>query len=147
MLSAAGLGEDDVTLEFKSEASEVASVLAEDPNAIGLLPQPFVTAALAQNEKLSIIMDLTKEWDNVQGEGSGSRLVTGVTIVNNDFLKERRGSLSIRSYRNMRHPSPSPRRIRMPQPVLIAKAEIVAKAPIAKKRFRTATSPLSPVMR
>ena len=67
MLSAAGLGEDDVTLEFKSEASEVASVLAEDPNAIGLLPQPFVTAALAQNEKLSIIMDLTKEWDNVQG--------------------------------------------------------------------------------
>ncbi|MFR5244062.1 MAG: ABC transporter substrate-binding protein [Clostridium sp.] len=88
VLSAAGLGEDDVTLEFKSEASEVASVLAEDPNAIGLLPQPFVTAALAQNEKLSIIMDLTKEWDNVQGEGSGSRLVTGVTIVNNDFLKE-----------------------------------------------------------
>ena len=59
-----------------------------DPNAIGLLPQPFVTAALAQNEKLSIIMDLTKEWDNVQGEGSGSRLVTGATIVNNDFLKE-----------------------------------------------------------
>ena len=33
-------------------------------------------------------MDLTKEWDNVQGDGSGSRLVTGVTIVNNDFLKE-----------------------------------------------------------
>ena len=51
VLSAAGLGKDDVTLEFKSEASEVASVLAEDPNAIGLLPQPFVTAALAQNEK------------------------------------------------------------------------------------------------
>lgn len=50
VLSAAGLGEDDVTLEFKSEASEVASVLAEDPNAIGLLPQPFVTAALARTK-------------------------------------------------------------------------------------------------
>ena len=121
VLSAAGLGEDDVTLEFKSEASEVASVLAEDPNAIGLLPQPFVTAALAQNEKLSIIMDLTKEWDNVQSEGSGSRLVTGVTIVNNDFLKEHEASIAFTA----EDPDAAAE--------LIAKAEIVAKAPIAKK--------------
>lgn len=88
LLSAAGLSDADVTLEFKSEAAEVASVLAEDPSSIGLLPQPFVTSALMQNDKLSIIMDLTSEWDKVQAEGSGSRLVTGVTIVNNDFLTE-----------------------------------------------------------
>lgn len=88
LLSAAGLSEEDVTLEFKSEAAEVASVLAEDPSSIGLLPQPFVTSALMQNEKLSIIMDLTSEWDKVQADGNGSRLVTGVTIVNNDFLAE-----------------------------------------------------------
>ena len=59
LISASGLSGDDVTLEFKSEASEVASILAEDPTAIGLLPQPFVTSALAQNDKLSIVMDLT----------------------------------------------------------------------------------------
>ena len=40
LISASGLSDDAVTLEFKSEASEVAAVLAEDPNAIGLLPQP-----------------------------------------------------------------------------------------------------------
>ena len=39
------------------------------------------------NEKLSIVLDLTKEWEALQGEG-GSRLVTGVTVVRNEFLKE-----------------------------------------------------------
>lgn len=86
LLSAAGLSEDDVTLEFKSEAAEVASVLAEDPTAIGLLPQPFVTSALAQNDKLSVIMDMTEQWDAIQADGSGSRLITGVTIANTEFL-------------------------------------------------------------
>ncbi|MBR6615010.1 MAG: ABC transporter substrate-binding protein [Lachnospiraceae bacterium] len=88
VLSAAGLSEDDVTLEFKSEANEVASVLAEDPNAIGLLPQPFVTVAMAQNDKLSMIMDLAAVWDSFQPEEGGSRLVTGATIVNKAFLEE-----------------------------------------------------------
>ena len=132
VLSAAGLGENDVTLEFKSEASEVASVLAEDPNAIGLLPQPFVTAALAQNEKLSIIMDLTKEWDNVQGEASGSHLVTGVTIVNNDFLKEHEDLVDTflqEHEASIQFTSEDPDTAAE----LIANAEIVAKAPIARK--------------
>lgn len=77
----------DVTLEYKSEATEVAAVLAQTPDAIGVLPQPFVTAACAQNESLSVVMDLTEEWAKVQGEG-GSSLVTGVTVVRNDFLTE-----------------------------------------------------------
>ncbi len=87
LLDANGLSEDDVTLEFKSEATEVAALLKEEPDAIGVLPQPFVTAACAQNEALKIVLDLTEEWDAVQGE-SGSRLVTGVTIVRNDFLNQ-----------------------------------------------------------
>ena len=86
LISASGLSDDAVTLEFKSEASEVAAVLAEDPNAIGLLPQPFVTAAIAQNDSLSVVLDLTKVWDSLQEDGSNSRLVTGVSIVNNEFL-------------------------------------------------------------
>lgn len=84
LLSANGLAADDVKLEFKSEAAEVAAILKEQPDAIGLLPQPFVTAACAQNEDLKIVLDCTAEWDAVQGAG-GSRLVTGVTIVRKDF--------------------------------------------------------------
>lgn len=85
VLAQNGLTTDDVTLEYKSEATEVAAVLANDENAIGLLPQPFVTVACNQNEKLHIALDLTEEWDKAQGEG-GSQLVTGVTIVRNEFL-------------------------------------------------------------
>lgn len=87
LLKENGLTTDDVTLEYKSEATEVAAVLAEDENAIGLLPQPFVTVACAQNEKLHIALDLTGEWDKVQGE-SGSQLVTGVTVVRKEFMEE-----------------------------------------------------------
>lgn len=82
-----GLTTQDVTLEYKSEATEVAAILAKTPDAIGVLPQPFVTAACAQNEELSVVMDLTEQWNAVQKEG-GSRLVTGVTVVRNSFLEE-----------------------------------------------------------
>jgi len=78
---------NDVTLEYKSEPTEVAAILSENPNGIGLLPQPFVTAALAQNDKLSIVLDLNEEWNKVQGD-NGSSLVTGVTIVRDAFLEE-----------------------------------------------------------
>lgn len=88
LLAQNGLSTDDVTLEYKSEATEVAATLAQNPEAIGLLPQPFVTVACAQNEALNIIMDLTEEWDRVQPEEGGSRLVTGVTVVRSVFLEE-----------------------------------------------------------
>ena len=131
VLAEAGLTEDDVTLEFKSEATEVASVLTEDPSAIGLLPQPFVTAAMAQNDRLSMIMDLAKVWDCFQEEG-GSRLVTGVTIANTAFLEEHEDLVNI--FLEEHEAS-----IRFAETdvdttaELIANAGIVAKAPIAKK--------------
>lgn len=131
VLAEAGLTEDDVTLEFKSEATEVASVLTEDPSAIGLLPQPFVTAAMAQNDRLSMIMDLAEVWDSFQEEG-GSRLVTGVTIANTAFLEEHEDLVNI--FLEEHEAS-----IRFAETdvdttaELIANAGIVAKAPIAKK--------------
>lgn len=87
LLKENGLTDGDVTLEFKSEAAEVVSALAADPEAIGLLPQPFATVACAQNEGLQTVLDLSAEWDAKQGEG-GSRLVTGVTVVRKEFLEE-----------------------------------------------------------
>ena len=87
LLSANGMTEDDLTLEFKSEPAEVAAILKGQPDAVGLLPQPFVTAACAQNEALKIVLDLTEEWEKVQ-DGEKSRLVTGVTVVRKPFLEE-----------------------------------------------------------
>lgn len=80
--------ETDVTIEFKSEATEVAALLAaSSADAIAVLPQPFVTTAMMQNEKLRIALSLTEEWDKLQGNG-GSTLVTGVTIVRNEAVEK-----------------------------------------------------------
>ena len=132
VLSEAGLSEEDVTLEFKSEATEVASVLAEDPNAIGLLPQPFVTAAMMQNDKLAMIMDLAAVWDSFQPEEGGSRLVTGATIVNKAFLEEH--SDLVDTFLAEHEASIAFTETDLDAAAeLIAAQGIVAKAPIAKK--------------
>lgn len=89
LLDANGLTEEDVAMEFKSEAAEVAAVLAEDPDAVGLLPQPFVTAACMQNDNLKIVLDINEEWIRAQGgTGENSGMVTGVTVVRKAFLEE-----------------------------------------------------------
>lgn len=85
ILAQNGLGMEDVDLQYKSEAAEVISALQEEPEALGLLPQPAVTTACMQNEGLRIALDLTEEWDKVSTEGS---LVTGVTLVRREFLEQ-----------------------------------------------------------
>ncbi len=85
ILEANGMSESDLTLEYKSEPAEVVALLAKDSNAVGLLPQPFVTVACSKAPSLSVVMDLTEQWDAVS---DGSRLVTGVTVVRNQFLEE-----------------------------------------------------------
>ncbi len=86
VLAQNGLTTDDVDLQYKSEGTEVISALAEDPEAIGLLPQPAATTACVQNgEKgMRIALDLTEEWDAVSEDSS---LVTGVTVVRREFLE------------------------------------------------------------
>ncbi len=76
----------DVTIEYKSEATEVAAMLESATDAIAVLPQPYVTVAMNNNENIRIALDLTEEWEKIDG----TQLVTGVTIVRNEFLEENR---------------------------------------------------------
>lgn len=78
-------GITDCTIEFKSEATEVAAQLASDPAGIAVLPQPFVTVAEAKNDKLHTAFSLTDAWNEVTDDGS--QLLTGVTIVRKDYLE------------------------------------------------------------
>ena len=131
LLNANGMSVDDVTLEYKSEATEVASVLAEDPTAIGLLPQPFVTAACMQNNALKVIFDLNEEWNKVQG-ASGSSMVTGVTVVRKEFLEE--NEEAVKAF--MEEHKASAEAINADPATgaaLAVEAQIVAKEPIAQK--------------
>lgn len=126
-----GLSTADCTLEYKSEATEVAALLAENPDAIGLLPQPFVTAACAQNQALSIIFDMNEEWEKVQGE-NGSRMVTGVTVVRDAFLEENEEAVKI----FLEEHAESTEAINADPATgakLVVEAGIIAKEPIAQK--------------
>lgn len=78
-------GITDCTIEFKSEATEVAAQLASDPAGIAVLPQPFVTVAEAKNDKLHTAFSLTDAWNEVTDDDS--QLLTGVTIVRKDYLE------------------------------------------------------------
>lgn len=131
LLAENGLTKDDVKLEYKSEPTEVAALLKENSDAIGLLPQPFVTVAMAQNEDLKLVLDLTKEWEAVQGE-SGSQLVTGVTIVRNDYLVDNKEAVD-----NFlkEHKTSADFAVSNPDETaeLVAAQGIIEKAPIAKK--------------
>ena len=86
LLDHAGLT-GQVTLEFKSEPTEVLSALMADPSAVGVLPEPFKTAAIAKSDgKLASPLNLTDVWDELAGD-TGSKLLTGVTVVRRDFAK------------------------------------------------------------
>jgi NitT/TauT family transport system substrate-binding protein len=131
ILSENGMSTADCTLEYKSEATEVAAVLAENPDAVGLLPQPFVTAACAQNEALSVILDMNEEWNSVQGEG-GSSMVTGVTVVRNEFLEK--NPEAVKAFLE-EHADSAEAAVTDTETVaaLAVEAEIIAKEPIALK--------------
>lgn len=73
----------DVTVEYKSESTEIAALLATTEGAIGFLPQPFVTVAQLQNEDIRIALSATDEFEKLDAS-----MVTGVTVVRNAFLKE-----------------------------------------------------------
>ncbi len=83
--------QQDVTIEFKSESTEVAALLAAGSDAVAVLPQPYVTAVQMQNSDVRTALDLSEEWDKVS-EDSG--LVTGVLVARKEFIEENPGAFA-----------------------------------------------------
>ena len=81
----------DVTVEFKSEATEVAAVLASTPGAIGVLPQPYVTVLKAKSPAIRTALTLTDEWAKVTKD---SQMVTGVVVVRRAFVEANPGAFT-----------------------------------------------------
>ena len=127
ILSQNGLTAEDVDLQYKSEAAEVISALGEEPEALGLLPQPAVTTACMQNEGLRIALDLTEEWDRVSTDSS---LVTGVTLVRREFLEQHESA--VQAFLSAHAESTDFTNENVEQAAeMTASLEIVPKAPIA----------------
>ncbi len=122
-------GITDCTIEFKSEATEVAAVLAEDPSQIAVLPQPFVTVACAQNEAITPAFALEDEWQTLT---DGLGMVTGVTIVRNDFLKEHPAAVSTFISEHQASVNAANSDLDTTAALVVAN-DIIGKEPIAKK--------------
>ncbi len=132
LLSENGLSDSDLTLEYKSEPTEVAALLQQEDGAVGVLPQPFVTAVCAQNKDLKTPLDLTAEWDKTQKSSSSpSRMVTGVTVVRNDFLEKEPEAVKIFLSEHEKSAAYTKEQTQKAAE-LVVKTGIIEKAPIAE---------------
>lgn len=122
-------GITDCTIEFKSEATEVAAVLTEDPTQVAVLPQPFATVACAQNEAIAPAFALEDEWQTLT---DGLGMVTGVTIVRNDFLKEHPAAVSTFISEHQASVNAANSDLDTTAALVVAN-DIIGKEPIAKK--------------
>lgn len=102
LLDKNGLNDKDVTVEYKTEASELAALMASKQIKLAVLPEPHATNVMEKNPNIRVALDLTKEWNKVS-DGKSS-LVTGVIVARSEiidnystifstFLKEYRSSV------------------------------------------------------
>ncbi|MDD6281930.1 MAG: ABC transporter substrate-binding protein [Oribacterium sp.] len=122
-------GVKDCDVQFKSEATEIAATLKEDPTKIAILPQPFVTVAMAQNDALKIAFSLTDEWQAVSPD---SKLLTGVTVVRNDYLADHKDQVDAFLADHKASTDKANADV-SGTAALVAQYGIIAKAPIAEK--------------
>ena len=86
LLSERGLDmEKDVTMEWRSEPTEVVQILKKGESGVAMLPQPFVTVAQGNVEGLRIAADLNQEWTDLD---NGSMFLTGTLVVRTEFAEK-----------------------------------------------------------
>jgi len=71
-----------VSVDYRSQPTEEASVLAATPATIAVLPEPYVTAAMAANPSVHIVADLNDAWQRA----TGVPLVTGCVALRTAFI-------------------------------------------------------------
>ncbi len=75
----------DVTIDTSyAQPADLRTALVAGKVDIAVLPEPMVTIAKKANEKLSVALDLTAEWDNCSAKGS---LAQGCVVVRTAFAE------------------------------------------------------------
>lgn len=88
LLEASNIPIDDIDLQFCSEPAEVAALVSQNHEAVGILPQPYATSATLKDETLQERIDLTAAWEQATG-GKRGDLITGVTIAKASTIEEK----------------------------------------------------------
>lgn len=85
LLSLKGIDPDkDLDLVFKTEPSEVVSILNEADSAIAMLPQPYVTVAKSKVEGLNTALSLNEVWSELN---AASPMITGVLVGRKRYIE------------------------------------------------------------
>ncbi len=79
-------GLENVTVEYMGAHADLANAVAAGDVTLALLPEPFVSAVLAQNPDVAVKLDINKEWQKIFGEDVGMPM--GVTVVSSAFAQD-----------------------------------------------------------
>lgn len=76
--------EKDLTIQWAADTTEALSYVNKDNKALAMLPQPFVTAAMAKLKDLRVAVDLNEVWEKKNDKSS---IITGVIVGRKDFVE------------------------------------------------------------
>ena len=89
VLEGNGLDPDnDLTIKFVGDGSELPAIWAKEPEAVIMAPQPVATSILMKYETAKTAFDMTTEWEKISG---ASNLMMGCVIVRNEYLEKNPG--------------------------------------------------------
>lgn len=83
--------ENDLTIEYKAEGTELVSVWANTPDAVLIAPSPVSASILMKYEGSEKVLDLTEEWERCSPE---SALMMGCIIARADFCEQHPDAVS-----------------------------------------------------
>jgi len=86
------VGEDIIIDNSYAQPADLNAAVSSGQVSIAVLPEPMVTVARSANDKLSVALDLTAQWDKVAPEGS---LVQGCVVVRRDFAQQHAAELKL----------------------------------------------------
>lgn len=84
--------QNDVNIEYKSEHSELASLVVSGQSKVAMLPEPFVTQIESKNPNISKSIDLTNEWGKSVNDGSS--LTMGCLVVKREFANNNKETVN-----------------------------------------------------
>ena len=83
---------EDVNVQWVSNHSEVNTQLLSQEGTIAMIPEPFVSTALAQGQEgVTKLFDLNELWE----EATGQQLPMGVLVATRSFAEERSDDLKV----------------------------------------------------
>jgi NitT/TauT family transport system substrate-binding protein len=87
LLDRAGI-RDAVTVTFKTEHEELATLAAAGRADLVLLPEPFVTTVLSKNPDMRLALELTEVWSQMRQGENDSELAMGCLVVTAAFAEQ-----------------------------------------------------------